>query len=142
MDGVELTPLKKIYNPKGIILHALKKSDNGFVDFGEAYFSTITQNEIKGWKKHTLMTLNLIVPIGEIEFAVYNEIEDNFFNIQLSQSNYKRLTISPGLWVSFRGIKSENILLNIASIEHDSQESVDMEIDKLPFNWGSNDDQK
>ncbi|MFW5625378.1 MAG: dTDP-4-dehydrorhamnose 3,5-epimerase, partial [Campylobacter hyointestinalis] len=67
MDGVILTPLKQIYNPKGNIFHAMKNSDIGYLGFGEAYFSTIDQNKIKGWKKHTKMTLNLIVPIGEIE---------------------------------------------------------------------------
>ena len=51
MDGITLTPLKQIFNPKGNIFHALKKSDIGFNGFGEAYFSTINQNEIKGWKK-------------------------------------------------------------------------------------------
>ena len=30
MDGVILTPLKQIYNPKGDIFHAMKQSDYGF----------------------------------------------------------------------------------------------------------------
>ena len=47
MDGVILTPLKQIYHPKGDIFHAMKKSDIGFDGFGEAYFSTINQNDIK-----------------------------------------------------------------------------------------------
>ena len=73
MDGVVLTPLKQIYHPKGDIFHAMKKSDIGFDGFGEAYFSTINQNDIKGWKKHTKMTLNIVVPVGNIEFVVYDE---------------------------------------------------------------------
>ena len=73
MDGVNLTPLKQIHNPKGDIFHAMKKSDVGFNGFGEAYFSTINQDDIKGWKKHTQMTINLVVPFGEIEFVVYDE---------------------------------------------------------------------
>lgn len=48
------------------------------------------------------MTLNLVVPVGEIEFVVYDEKE--FFNIKLSHGNYQRLTVKAGLWVSFRGI--------------------------------------
>ena len=72
MDGVILTPLKKIYHPKGDIYHAMKKSDEGYNGFGEVYFSTIHKNDIKGWKKHLKMTLNIVVPIGEIKFVVYN----------------------------------------------------------------------
>ena len=80
MDGVTLTPLKQIYNPKGNIFHAMKKNDDGFDGFGEAYFSTVRKDDIKGWKKHTKMTLNLIVPVGTIEFVVYDENAKEFFS--------------------------------------------------------------
>ena len=79
LDGVTLTPLKKIGHPKGDIFHAMKASDEGFSGFGEAYFSTINKFEIKGWKKHTKMILNLVVPIGEIKFVVYDGID--FFSV-------------------------------------------------------------
>ncbi len=72
MDGVILTPLKKITHSKGDILHAMKKSEKEFSGFGEAYFSSVYQGKIKGWKKHNKMTLNIIVVKGEIEFVVYD----------------------------------------------------------------------
>ena len=135
MDGVILTPLKQIHNPKGDIFHAMKKSDDGYDGFGEAYFSTINQGDIKGWKKHIQMTLNLIVPFGEIEFVVYNEKLEKFFTVKLSQSNYQRLTIQAGLWFGFKGIGKYNILLNLASIEHDPNESKSIELNKINYEW-------
>lgn len=135
MDGVILTPLKQIHNPKGDIFHAMKKSDDGFDGFGEAYFSTVNENDIKGWKKHTKMTLNLVVPVGEIEFVVYDENSNDFFSIKLSQNNYQRLTVSPNLWMGFRGIGEHNILLNLASIEHDTSEAINTELDKINYEW-------
>lgn len=135
MDGVILTPLKQIYNPKGNIFHAMKNSDIGYSGFGEAYFSTIDQNKIKGWKKHTKMTLNLIVPIGEIEFVIYNEKNKDFFSVKLSKNNYQRLTVSPNLWMAFRGIGEYNMLLNLASIEHDPNEAVNMGLDQLQVDF-------
>lgn len=135
MDKIIVTPLKQIFHPKGDIYHAMKKSDDGFEGFGEAYFSTINKNEIKGWKKHTLMTLNLVVPIGEIEFVVYNEENKEFFSIKLSQNNYKRLTVKPNVWVAFRGIGEHNILLNLASIEHNPSESVNIELEEIVYAW-------
>lgn len=135
MDGVILTPLKQIHNPKGDIFHAMKKSDGGYDGFGEAYFSTINQGDIKGWKKHTQMTLNLVVPVGEIEFVVYNEKSKIFFSVKLSQNNYQRLTIQAGLWVGFKGIGQYNMLLNLASIEHDPNESKSIELDKINYEW-------
>ena len=130
-----ITPLKQIYHPKGDIYHAMKKSDEGFYGFGEAYFSTITQGAIKGWKQHTQMVLNLIVPVGEIEFVVYDANTQEFFNIKLSQNNYQRLTIQPGLWMAFRGIGIENMLLNLASIEHNPKEAKIKEFDEIAYEW-------
>ena len=135
MDGVTLTPLKKINNPKGDIYHALKKSDDGFNGFGEAYFSTINQNDIKGWKKHTKMILNLVVPVGEIKFVIYNEFTKEFFNVTLSQNNYQRLTVNPNLWMAFKGLSPNSMLLNLASIEHDPLESVNKEIKEISYEW-------
>ena len=48
---------------KGNIFHALKSSEEDFDKFGEAYFTEITKDETKGWKKHTHMMMNLIVPL-------------------------------------------------------------------------------
>lgn len=135
MDGVILTPLKQIHHQKGDVFHAMKKSDNGFDGFGEAYFSTINQGDIKGWKKHTEMTLNLVVPIGEIEFVVYDENTKEFFSVKLSQNNYQRLTVKPNLWMAFRGLKEYNILLNLASIEHNPKEAINVDLSGIYYEW-------
>lgn len=135
MDGVILTPLKQIKHPKGDIFHAMKKSDYGFDGFGEAYFSTINKGDIKGWKKHTKMTLNLIVSIGEIEVVVYDENTKEFFSLKLSHNNYQRLTVKPGLWMVFRGLREYNMLLNLANIEHDPDEAINIGIEEIKYEW-------
>jgi dTDP-4-dehydrorhamnose 3,5-epimerase len=135
LDGVVLTLLKQIHNPKGDIYHAMKKSDDGFDGFGEAYFSTIHQGDIKGWKKHTKMTLNLVVPVGEIEFVIYDENTKEFFSVKISQDNYQRLTVKPNLWMAFRGMQENSILLNLASIEHNPDEASNIEISKISYEW-------
>ena len=137
MDGIILTPLKKIYHPKGEILKAITKSDPVFSEFGEAYFSVINQGDIKGWKKHTKMISNLIVVIGEIEFVFHNEITKEFFNIKISQNNYKRLTIKPGLLMAFRGIKENNILFNLSNIEHDPNETINIDLNEIDYKWSN-----
>ena len=135
MDGVTLTPLRKIEHSKGDIFHAMKATDKGFSGFGEAYFSTVNKSDVKGWKKHTKMTLNLVVVTGEVEFVVHNGID--FFNVKLSKGNYQRLTVEPGLWVAFRGLSNENILLNLASIEHDPNESENVHLNAFYYDWSA-----
>ena len=141
IEGVILTPLKQIVNPKGDLYHAMKQSDNGYKSFGEAYFSTVIKDEIKGWKKHTIMVLNLIVPIGAVEFIIYDDRIDSstknqFFSLILSQENYQRLTVPAGVWMAFRGIGEDlNMLLNIASVEHDPTEAISKQLTDINYTW-------
>ena len=141
IEGVILTPLKQIVNPKGDLYHAMKQSDNGYKSFGEAYFSTVIKDEIKGWKKHTVMVLNLIVPIGAVEFIIYDDriessTKNQFFSIILSQENYQRLTVPAGVWMAFKGIGEDlNMLLNLASIEHDPNEAISKELTHINYTW-------
>ena len=117
-----LTPLKRIPLEEGDVLHGLKNSDQGFVDFGESYFSIIKPNSIKGWKRHINMTLNLIVPIGEVEFTFVDKIQ-NSMKFILGEKHYYRLTVPPGIWFAFKGIgEPYSLLNNIADIEHDPKE--------------------
>ena len=139
MDGVILTPLKQIYNPKGDIFHAMKKSDENFVEFGEAYFSKIDGGAIKGWKRHKEMTLNIIVPIGEVRFILCDDQNtvNNFQEVILSDlSNYFRLTVPPMMWFAFQGLDQKgSVVLNIANIEHSPYEVERRELNEIEFNW-------
>ena len=128
IEGVLITPLKQIYHPQGNVFHAMKKSDVGFNGFGEAYFSTVHHKQIKPWKKHLKMTLNFVVPVGQIRFVLYDDRADsstngNFYDVTLSHDYYMRLTIPSGIWVAFEGVGKElNLLLNLANLEHDPLE--------------------
>ena len=120
-----LTPLKIIPGEKGDVLRALKKSEDTFFGFGEAYFSTVKKGQFKGWKKHSRMVLNLIVPVGSIRFYIVDLSRDiSTDTIVLSTDNYCRLTVMPGIWLGFEGIgDGTNLLLNIATVEHDPTEA-------------------
>ena len=136
MDNrVILTPLKRIFNPKGDIYHAMKSSDIGYRGFGEAYFTTINKNEIKGWKKHNRMTLNLVVIVGRVKFVIYDEITRKFSTVILSPTNYQRLTVNPQLYLAFKGLKENNIILNIANLQHDPYEVENLDILKINYEW-------
>ncbi len=131
MDAIELTcgaiiyPSRIIPHPKGNVLHGLKRSDPGFVDFGEAYFSMIAYGEIKGWKKHQRMFLNLLVPVGSIRFHLAVDGDPSVEHVELGETSYQRLFVPPGVWVAFEGRgRSNNLLMNLASIEHDPSESL------------------
>jgi len=141
INGVLITPLKKIFHPKGELFHVMKKSSVGHCGFGEVYISTISKNEIKGWKKHHEMTLNLVVPSGKVKVVIFDErsgssTHNEFQEIVLSLENYSRLTISPDLWVAFQGVSDDvNMLINIANIEHDPDEASNIDLNKINYTW-------
>ncbi|MCT4616228.1 MAG: dTDP-4-dehydrorhamnose 3,5-epimerase family protein [Marinifilaceae bacterium] len=141
--GVIITPLKQIEHPKGNILHGMKKSDEGFCGFGEAYFSSIKSGVVKAWKKHNEMTLNLVVPVGAVKFVFFDGRENSitkgeFQEVLLSRENYCRLTIPPGIWMGFEGVGEDlNLLLNVANIAHDPREQLNIPIEEsnIKYNW-------
>ncbi len=129
IQGCRLTPLRIMPGEKGDVLHALRSTDKGFVAFGEAYFSTVKKGEVKGWRRHLCLTLNLVVPVGKIRFLLHDDrpgsptfrLKDE---VMLSLENYQRLTVPPGIWLAFEGLDDGlNLLLNVADLPHDPAES-------------------
>ncbi len=125
MDGVVLTPLKRIPTGKGDVMHAIKTTDNGFCGFGEVYFTEIFAHQTKGWKRHKRLTLNLVVVSGEVRFYIYNEQTGERQTIDLSaEKNYQRLTLQPMLWMAFEGLgEQKSILMDLIAEPHDTAEA-------------------
>ena len=73
VNQILITPLKRIQVAGGDVLHGMKCSDPGYLDFGEAYFSLLNPHSIKGWKKHSIMIMNLTVPVGKVKFVFYHQ---------------------------------------------------------------------
>jgi dTDP-4-dehydrorhamnose 3,5-epimerase len=134
-----LTPLKIIDVEGGDVLHAMKKSDSGYINFGEAYFSKIKSGVVKAWKRHNQMTLNLVACFGEVKFVVFDDRNINQLpivqEIILSKDNYCRLTIPPKVWLGFQGIDDMNMILNIADIEHNSNEIDRKNESEIKYKW-------
>ena len=132
--GATVTPLRRIAHPKGDVYHGLKADEESYKGFGEAYFSTVHPGITKGWKQHHRMTLNLIVPVGIIEFHLRSDDGSLSDRIQLGDQHYARLTVPPGVWVAFSGIGTAlNLLLNVASIPHDPDEATNVSLEHFPL---------
>ena len=85
------------------------------------------------------MTLNIVVPVGEITFSLYDDrigstTYSQFFQITLGENRYCRLTVPPNIWVAFRGLtQPTSMLANIANMEHDPDEADREPISKFDF---------
>ena len=139
IKDVVITNLKVINTPDGEVMHAIKRNENEFKSFGEAYFSNIQKDRMKGWKRHKEMTLNLVVPIGKIRFVLHDDrvaSSPKFQEVIISKENYCRLTVPPLIWIAFQGLsEGKSMLLNIASIMHHPKEVEKKNIDQIIFDW-------
>lgn len=137
IEDIKVTKLQKILVAGGDVSHAMKNNSVGFVGFGEAYFSFILPGAVKAWKRHLRMTLNLIVPKGNVGF-VFIDGNNSVRVLRVGENNYSRLTIPPGIWFGFKGLSSEeSLILNIADIKHDEGEVDRMKIEDINFDWSS-----
>ena len=142
MDGVIITPLRQIEDDRGKIMHFLRSDWKVFLGFGEVYFSTVKFGKVKGWKKHKLMTQNLVCISGNIKLVLFDDREESAtksqnFEICFGEQNYCLVTIPPGIWVSFTSLEGDSILSNCASLLHDPEEGVSLPInsDYIPYKW-------
>lgn len=128
IDGVIVTPLKKIADERGTIMHMLRKDSPVFKEFGEIYFSTAYPGVVKAWHIHSVMTLNYAVVCGMIKLVLYDDRIDSKTKGELQElfigdDNYCLVTIPPGIWNGFKCISSHTaIVSNCATSAHDPKE--------------------
>ncbi len=136
LKDILITPLARIATPGGDVLHAMKQSDAGYSGFGEAYFSWVAAGAIKAWKRHTRMTMNVVVPVGQVRFVFHLDGTEEFRVEEIGVDQYARLTVPPGVWFGFKGLAyPQNLVLNIASIPHDPHEAERLALSKIGYDW-------
>lgn len=139
LADILLTPLPRIEAAGGDVFHAMKQTDAGYAGFGEAYFSWVSAGAVKAWKRHTRMTMNLVVPLGQVRFVfcLRNADGANEFRVEeIGVDRYARITVPPGIWFGFQGLNTpQSLVLNIASIPHDRNEVEHLTLSDINYAW-------
>ena len=114
--------------------------------FGEIYFSCNYPNVVKAWHKHSEMTLNYAVIVGQVKVVLFDDrvgssssgcLEEYF----LSPENYHLLVVPPGIWNGFKAIGGQMaILANCATIPHRKDEIIRLphNSDQIGYDWDIN----
>jgi dTDP-4-dehydrorhamnose 3,5-epimerase len=136
LDDILITPLARIQVAHGDVLHAMMCNGAGYSGFGEAYFSWVAVGAVKAWKRHTKMTMNIVVPVGQVRFVFRVAGIDRFRVEEIGVDRYVRLTVPPGIWFGFKGLgEPQSLLLNIADILHDPDEVERRVISDIDYEW-------
>ena len=144
INGVELTELRQVQDPRGAVLHMLRSDSLGFTQFGECYFSEVLPGAIKAWKRHLIQTQNIAVPVGRIRIVIFDDRKDSetYKQLQIEElgrpDKYLRIEIPPKLWYGFTCISEfPALLVNCPDIPHDPLESekIDTNYSVIPYKW-------
>lgn len=115
----------------GNVRHGLRNDDEEFDGFGEIYFSEVKKGCIKGWKRHSVMIVNLLPVTGEFAVQIKKDFNDKPHKIFFGENDYKLLRIEPNIWFAFEGLGNKNIIANVASIPHDPNEAETIEYGEI-----------
>lgn len=141
LADILVTPLRRIETAGGDVLHAIKQSDEGYGGFGEAYFSWVSSGAVKAWKCHIRMTMNLVVPVGQVRFVFCEKSTAGVAEFRVEEigvDRYARITVPAGIWFGFQGrSNTQSLVLNIASILHDPNEVERLALSDINYNWSN-----
>jgi dTDP-4-dehydrorhamnose 3,5-epimerase len=143
IDGMSVTPLRRIPDERGAVLHMLRDDSEGFERFGEIYFSMVYPGAIKAWHRHELMTLNYAVPVGMVKLVCYDDRPDSptrgvLVELHVGELNYALVTIPPLVWNGFKGEGTVPALIaNCSTVHHspDEIERLDPFSEQIPYDW-------
>jgi dTDP-4-dehydrorhamnose 3,5-epimerase len=125
-------------------MHMLRADDSHFERFGEIYFSTVYKDAIKGWHRHSDITLNYACIFGRVKLVIYDDrpksstrgaLVEQF----LGPDHYALVQIPPGLWNGFKGMSDPYaIMANCCTHPHDPRyrtERLDPFDNDIPYDW-------
>ncbi|MBL02318.1 MAG: dTDP-4-dehydrorhamnose 3,5-epimerase family protein [Acidobacteriota bacterium] len=143
LHGVQMVPLRRIPDERGMVMHMLRNDDPHFTEFGEIYFSVVYPGVIKGWHLHSRMTINYAVVDGNIKLVLYDQRQSSptyqqIQEIVFGQVNYQLVRVPPGVVNGFTAVGGQRALVaNCADIPHDPNEitRIDPFTPTIPYDW-------
>ena len=143
ITDVIITPLRKIPDERGCIMHMLRSDEPHYSAFGEIYFSTAYPGVIKGWHEHTRQVQNYAVIDGMIKLVLYDNRKASISykvlqEVFVGDENYCLVTIPVGVINGYKCIGSKKcIVANCSTLPHDSDEMVRYEptSNVVPYDW-------
>jgi len=137
LERIIITQLDCFASDRGAVYHGMKRSSPGYAGFGEAYLSMANYGVVGRWKRHKRMSMNLVVPVGCVEFVFWDPLSNPTCREEIiGENRYVRITVPESTWFNFRGLhKRQNVILNIASIEFDPKEVEHVEAEEIPYKW-------
>ena len=143
IEGVQVIPLRRIPDERGTIVHMLRRTDPHFQQFGEIYFSTVYKGAIKGWHRHTEMTLNYACVFGRVKLVLFDDrasspTRGEITEIFLGPDQHSLVVIPPEVWNGHKGMCDPfSIIANCCTHTHDPSRTTRLDPlgTDIPYDW-------
>jgi dTDP-4-dehydrorhamnose 3,5-epimerase len=149
IDGVRVKPLRVIPDERGRLMEMLRRDDDLFIEFGQAYLTTMYPGVTKAWHYHKLQHDHFVCVRGMIKLVLYDEREgsptkgvvNEFF---LGDQNPQLVQIPPDVWHGFKNIgETESLIVNVVTRPYDRERPDEYRLDPhqnhIPYSWARRD---
>ena len=145
IDGVKIKKLKVIPDERGRLMEILRRDDELFQGFGQAYMTTTYPGVVKAWHKHEKQTDNIVCVAGMIKMALYDgrpgsptfkEINEFYLGVH----NPLLVQVPVGVYHGWMAVSQEealiiNIPTEMYNREHPDEQRLDPHTSDIPYDW-------
>jgi dTDP-4-dehydrorhamnose 3,5-epimerase len=149
IDGVKVKHLRVIPDERGRLMEILRRDDDLFLNFGQAYVTTAYPGVVKGWHYHKKQADNMTVVRGMMKLVLYDSREHSptyklINEIFFGEHQPLLVQIPPFVFHGFKTISEyEALVINIPTepYQYDNPDEfrVSPHDNTIPYDWGRKD---
>lgn len=149
IEGVKVKNLKVIPDERGRLMEILRRDDELFKEFGQAYMTTTYPGVVKAWHLHRRQTDNVACVQGMIKLALYDPREGSPSRGETAQFflgvfNPALVQIPPGVYHGWKCVsREEAVIINLPDQTYDYQSPDEHRLDPhdndIPYDWSRKD---
>jgi dTDP-4-dehydrorhamnose 3,5-epimerase len=145
IEGVKVKHLRVLPDERGRLMEILRRDDECFTQFGQAYITTVYPGVVKAWHYHKVQHDNFAVVAGMVQIVIYDARDDsptqgevNIFHVGIH--NPMLIHVPPFVYHGFKNVGTEEaIVLNLPTEVYNYSVPDEYRLDPhskdIPHDW-------
>jgi dTDP-4-dehydrorhamnose 3,5-epimerase len=149
IDGVVTKKLRLMPDERGRLMEVLRKDDQFFESFGQAYITTAYPGVVKAWHRHKKQKDHITCVKGMAKLVLYDDRENSKTKGEVNEFiigelNPMLVRVPNGVWHGFKCISEcECICMNLPTelyiYDHPDEERAEAHSSNMPYDWSRKD---
>jgi len=145
IDGVKIKHLKRHVDERGYVMEILRRDDELFTEFGQAYISACFPGMVKAWHCHEIQTDHFCCIQGNAKIGLYDDRPDSptegeTQSIVIGELNPALIRIPTYVWHGMMALGGEMaVILNVPTEPYNAEDPDELRRDpfdpEIPFDW-------